>query len=165
MNHSDSCQDCETIVSTYSNLENRPSVIDAGAPRRQPRGGSRAASNISASPAIIKLGKTGLPVDYVPHKRAPQAGAEAGAGDDGERGSGDDDSGEEGAPDWRGNTRRKGETAEEKRARKAAVKEGRREARAAKKETKQLFKQEAKATQPRPATGAVRAGASVMPLL
>lgn len=151
-------------MSTYSNTENRPSVIEAGAPRRAPCApGSRAAANVSASPALIRLGKTGLPVDFVPHRRMAAPGEPfPGGGDDSVSGEEGEDA--PGGADWRGATRRKGESAEEKRARKAAVKEGRREARSVKKETKTLFKQEAKATRPQQATGAVRIGASVVPL-
>ena len=157
--------DCETIVSTYSNLENRPAVLDGGAPRRQ-RGGaaSSAAAAGAAMPAQIRLGKTGLPVEFVP--RAKPTGGADGGGDDSDDGS-DSDGGADVGPgaEWRCETRRKGETAEEKRARKAAVKEGRREARAQKKETKGLFKAAAAATRQVPVTGAVRPGASVTPLL
>ena len=66
-----------------------------------------------------------------------------------------------GGEEWRSNIRRKGETAEEKKARKAAVKLGRREARAAKKGLKTTFKQEqAEMSKKRP-TGDVRQGLSV----
>ena len=155
--------DCETIVSTYSNLENRPAVLDGGAPRRQ-RGGaaSSAAAAGAAMPAQIRLGKTGLPVEFVPRAK-PAAGRDDGSDSD----EGDSDGGADVGPgaEWRCETRRKGETAEEKRARKAAVKEGRREARAQKKETKGMFKAAAAATRSVPVTGAVRPGASVTPLL
>ena len=156
-------QDCETIVSTYSNAEYRPRVLDDGGPaRRAPRTGSRAAANVSSAPQVIRLGKTGLPVDYLPaarHAAATSAppGDEAPDGTDGVDVASD-------AP-WRAQIRRRGETAEEKHARKAAVKEGRREARATKKDTKLLFQQEAKATRPAHVSGAVRPGTSVTPLL
>jgi protein LTV1 len=145
--------DCETIVSTYSNLENRPSVIDEGAGRPRRRPPSAAAAAEVERP--IRLGKTGMPVDFLPHARRGDA--------EYEDGSGSEDA-EAGAADWRSNTRRKGETAEEKRARKAAVKEGRRDARASKKETRVIFAKEAAATRPQLATGAVPRGASVLPL-
>ena len=150
-------------MSTYSNAENRPRVLDDGAPaRRAPRTGSRAAANVSSAPQVIRLGKTGLPVDYLPPARhAAATSVPAGEGD------ADGASTVDVASDapWRAQTRRKGESAEEKRARKAAVKEGRREARATKKDTKLLFLQEAKATRPAHVTGAVRPGTSVTPLL
>ena len=154
--------DCETIVSTYSNLENRPAVLDGGAPRRQRGGAALSAAGGAALPAQIRLGKTGLPVEFVP-TRAKAAAAE-------ERSDSEDDDSDGGADvgpgaAWRADTRRKGETAEEKRARKAAVKEGRREARAQKKETKGLFKAAQQASRSVPVNGAVRPGASVTPLL
>ena len=148
-------------MSTYSNLENRPRMLDDGAPaRRASRAGSRATANVSSAPQVIRLGKTGLPVDYLPAAKRGDAEAAAAAGDDGS------DRGIDVAADaaWRANTRRKGETAEEKQARKQAVKQGRREARATKKDTRLLFQQEAKATQPKHAAGAVRPGTSVTPL-
>ena len=66
--------------------------------------------------------------------------------------------------EWRSNTRRKGETTEEKKARKAAVKAGRRDARAAKKGLKTTFKQEASAMALKKEAGDTRVGASVVPL-
>jgi protein LTV1 len=151
-------------VSTYSNAENRPRVLDDGAPaRRAPRTGSRAAANVSSAPQVIRLGKTGLPVDYLPPARHAAAATSAPAGDGDADGASTVDVASD-AP-WRAQTRRKGETPEEKHARKAAVKEGRREARATKKDTKLLFLQEAKATRPAHVAGAVRPGTSVTPLL
>jgi protein LTV1 len=158
--------DCETIVSTYSNLENRPRLLDeSAAPRRPPRAGSRAAANVSSAPQVIRLGKNGLPVDYLP-AAAKRAGAGADADADvSENGDETRSMGVASDAPWRANIRRRGETAEERHARKQAVKEGRREARATKKETKRIFKQEAKATQPAHVMGAVRPGTSVTPLL
>ena len=57
--------------------------------------------------------------------------------EDGDDGEGDGEGGAAFGEEWRQNIRRKGETPEEKRARKAAVKAGRRDARAAKKGLKQ----------------------------
>jgi len=145
--------DCETIVSTYSNLENRPAVIDEGGGRPRRRAQPPPAAEEDVRP--IRLGKTGLPVDYLPHARRAEAEAEGEGSSDSEGAEGHD---------WRADIRRKGETAEEKRARKAAVKEGRREARAAKKETRVIFRKEAAATRPQHATGAIPRGASVLPL-
>jgi protein LTV1 len=157
--------DCETIVSTYSNLENRPAVLDGGAARRPRPGAPSSAAGAAAMPAQIRLGKTGLPVEFVPSR------AKAAAATGGDSGSDSDEDGSDGGADvgpgaaWRADTRRKGETAEEKRARKTAVKEGRREARAQKKETKTMFKAAQQASRSVPVTGAVRPGASVTPLL
>ena len=66
--------------------------------------------------------------------------------------------------EWRQNIRRKGETPEEKKARKAAVKAGRRDARAAKKGLKTTFKQEEGAMRKKKMVGDVRPGLSVTPL-
>jgi protein LTV1 len=166
--------DCDTIVSTYSNLENHPSIIDDGVPRGRGRrgGGSRAGSDAAGgaagAPALIRLGKSGMPVDFVPTRGA--AKKEGGGGDGGGAGSDDSyDSEEDGeggeglGAAWRAQTRRKGESAEEKKARKAAVKEGRREARANKKGTKTMFK--SAAVRATPQTGALPKGASIVPIL
>jgi len=151
--------DCETVVSTYSNLENRPSVIDEGVGRARRRPPPPAPA-VEEEARPIRLGKTGLPVDYLPHARRGEADEAGGSSDGGSEGEEEG----QGARDWRADTRRKGETAEEKRARKAAVKEGRREARAEKKETRKTFQRESAATRPKLATGAVPRGASVLPL-
>ncbi len=162
--------DCDTIVSTYSNLENHPSVIDGGVPR-QGRGrgaASRAGTDAAAgAPALIRLGQSGMPVDFVPTRAKKEEAGGAGAGAGAASSDGSEDSDEEGADGgrgaaWRVETRRKGETAEEKRARKAAVKEGRRGARAHKKETKTLFKSATARTAPQ--TGALPSGASILPM-
>jgi protein LTV1 len=71
---------------------------------------------------------------------------------------------EEDGEAWRSNIRRKGETPEEKRARKAAVKAGRRDARAAKKGLKTTFKREAREMEKKPGVGDVRPGLSVKQL-
>jgi protein LTV1 len=169
--------DCDTIVSTYSNLENHPSIIDDGAPRgRSRRGagsraGSDAAGGAAGAPALIRLGKSGMPVDFVPTRAKKTEGGGGAAGGDGGGGSdgessydSEEDGGGEGlGAAWRAQTRRKGESAEEKKARKAAVKEGRREARANKKETKSMFK--SAAVRATPQTGALPRGASIMPIL
>jgi protein LTV1 len=155
--------DCETIVSTYSNLENRPAVLDGGAPRRARGGAASSAAGAAAMPAQIRLGKTGLPVEFVPSRAKAAVEERSGSDSDDDDSDGGADVGPGAA--WRADTRRKGETAEEKRARKAAVKEGRREARATKKETKTMFKQAQQASRSVPVNGAVRPGASVTPLL
>ena len=129
---------------------------------------------------VIRLSDTnGLPVDYVQSRRGKGRGgngltaanlAAIGEGDEDDDGSdsggeyddeGGDFGGSEFGEDWRSNIRRKGETPEEKKARKAAVKLGRKDARAAKKGLKNTFKQEqAEMSKKRP-TGDVRQGLSV----
>ena len=156
-------EDCETVVSTYSNLENRPKVLGGGEGRRRRRPVQPPPPDLPEAP--IRLGKTGLPVDYLPHTRRTEAGEAAGEGDSSEGEQSEGEGGGEAARDWRADIRRKGETPEEKRARKAAVKEGRREARADKKATKTAFGQEMAATRPRNATGSLPRGASILPML
>ena len=173
--------DCETIVSTYSNLENHPSVIDephggSSAGRGKGRGPSRKGDG---DPSLIRLSETnGLPVDYVRSRRAKGRGGSmltaANLAAIGEANEGDDDVGETGACDdsddvdvgeeWRSNIRRKGETPEEKKARKAAVKAGRRDARAAKKGLKTTFKQEQREMGKKAMVGDLRPGLSVTQL-
>ncbi|CAN6289319.1 unnamed protein product [Urochloa humidicola] len=126
--------DCETIVSTFSNLDNHPGKIETpGIPRRRiPRvfPGETATTN-----DIIKLhGKEKLPVEYLPQrKRGGEKEkkvklAEASTADKFKKGA-------------------EKETKEEKKARKAAVKEEKREARKAKKELKGLYKSETQKAQ------------------
>ena len=177
--------DVETVVSTYNNWENHPAEIDVGPALNKPKkknksgkadvgaeGGGDGAAN------VIRLSEVnGLPVDYVQSRRGKGRGgngltaanlAAIGEAAEGEWGSDEGDEEDEefegtefGGEEWRSNIRRKGETAEEKKARKAAVKLGRREARAAKKGLKTTFKQEqAEMSKKRP-TGDVRQGLSV----
>ena len=103
--------DCATIVSTYTNTENHPQLVDDdddGAKRKKKQ------------PAVIKLSaKTGLPLGVL----------DAVADSDGDDEEGD--SGEEDDAAGVGSAapvapRAKGETAEERKARKQAVKEARR---------------------------------------
>ena len=169
--------DCETIVSTYSNLENHPSVIDAHHGGSGSSGKRRGSKN---GASLIRLSETnGLPVDYVRARRGAGRGGSmltaanlAAIGETGEedvsaRGGADEysdeDDGELGE-EWRSNIRRKGETPEEKKARKAAVKAGRRDARAAKKGLKTTFKREEREMGKKAMVGDVRPGLSVTPL-
>jgi protein LTV1 len=181
--------DCETIVSTYSNLENHPSVIDephggSGGFSSKRRGGKNRGRGDDAShtgASVIRLSETnGLPVDYVLSRRGAGRGGSmltaanlAAIGETGEEGVemsrggadeySDEDDGELGE-EWRSNIRRKGETPEEKKARKAAVKAGRRDARAAKKGLKTTFKREEREMGKKAMVGDVRPGLSVTPL-
>lgn len=63
--------DCETIVSTYSNLDNHPGKIQAPEkPRKKLVPTVSAASNNNGN--IISLrGKEKLPVDFLPHNKRP----------------------------------------------------------------------------------------------
>eukprot|EP00299_Pterocystis_sp_00344_P017164 c8609_g1_i1.p1 GENE.c8609_g1_i1~~c8609_g1_i1.p1 ORF type:complete len:552 (-),score=143.32 c8609_g1_i1:52-1707(-) len=127
--------DCETILSTYSNTENHPKYVS------EP-------SNIK-----IKLDKrTGLPVTFKkpvpPNKETqdsqPPADSPATDAKQAEEGnnSDSDGSGEEDETVTVVNSRSRTETAEEKRARKRAVKELKRTRRQQKKETANQFKDE-----------------------
>lgn len=126
--------DCETIVSTFSNLDNHPGTIEtpgisrARFPRVFP--GETTTTN-----DIIKLhGKEKLPVEYLPQRRRngekekKVKPVEASVTDKFKKGA-------------------EKETKEEKKARKAAVKEEKREARKAKKELKGLYKSETQKAQ------------------
>ncbi|KAJ4965649.1 hypothetical protein NE237_017498 [Protea cynaroides] len=125
--------DCETIVSTYSNLDNHPGKIEA------PRYGGKkelaeTVSKAAATNHVISLrGKEKLPVEFLPQtrkavvekvKKAPSTKPEL--------------------PKRRPHGL---ESKEEKKERKAAVKEERREARRAKKELKELYQGEAQRAQ------------------
>ena len=185
--------DCETIVSTYSNLENHPSLIDEphGGSRRKKKKGRGGAGGegdedggATEGAAVIRLSESnGLPVDYVQSRRgrgrggslltAANLAAVAEAHEEGDadfddddawEGSGGEDDEMEDGEAWRSNIRRKGETPEEKRARKAAVKQGRRDARAAKKGLKTTFKREEREMGKKQMVGDVRPGLSVTQL-
>ncbi|KAG5186684.1 hypothetical protein JKP88DRAFT_353912 [Tribonema minus] len=139
--------DCETVLSTYSNLDNHPTVLSAAAAkgaRRRAGGGS--ASSVAASeplhPAPIVLSrKTGLPVGVLNDARRQRAEHRDGGGSS----SGDSD-GDDGAPRVnRGEARARGETAEEKKARKARIKEERRLKRGEKAAIKAVFREGGKA--------------------
>lgn len=154
--------DCETIVSTYSNLENHPGLLKAPPSRRKKKPVAPPPEPIpedNEGPATqIRLAANGFPVDYMPRREKAERGAEGDSDDEGE----DDD--ELVDDEWRSNITRRGETAEEKKARKAAVKEGRRAARAAKKSAKTTFKAMSASTSAAPAAGALRPGTSAVPL-
>ncbi|KAJ1296966.1 hypothetical protein BS78_01G342000 [Paspalum vaginatum] len=126
--------DCETIVSTFSNLDNHPGKIETpGNPKKRlPKvfPGETATTN-----DIIKLhGKEKLPVEYLPQRK--RGGEKEKKGKPAE--ALDADKFKKGAEK---------ETKEEKKARKAAVKEEKREARKAKKELKSLYKSETQKAQ------------------
>ncbi|KAL3372192.1 hypothetical protein AABB24_008638 [Solanum stoloniferum] len=130
--------DCETIVSTYSNLDNHPGKIVAPEARRK-----KLLPAISeASPIISLKGKANLPVDYLPSK-----GKHALLKEDKKK-QGSEKEGKDNSMKEQLKRKQHGqESKEEKKERKAAVKEERREARRMKKETKELYKCEAQRAQ------------------
>lgn len=121
--------DCESVLSLRSNLDNHPGKIVEPSNKKK---------YTPAMGGIIELSsKTGLPAGYgVPNPCHPAATSS-------HEEEGEDD--QEGSEDLQrvNLVRPKNETPEEKKARKAAVKEMRRSARAAKKEVKTLYKTEA----------------------
>eukprot|EP00245_Coleochaete_scutata_P001721 TRINITY_DN1214_c1_g3_i1.p1 TRINITY_DN1214_c1_g3~~TRINITY_DN1214_c1_g3_i1.p1 ORF type:complete len:476 (-),score=169.22 TRINITY_DN1214_c1_g3_i1:259-1569(-) len=134
--------DCESIVSTYSNLENHPARIGAPSRRKKQELTPVAEGRGSAGGAIIRLGgRDKLPVDYLPPRPALSGKANgATAIDKMQETGGEVKGGKKGGP-------RGGETPAERKARKVAVKEERREARASKKVVKTMYRSEAKLAQ------------------
>ncbi|XP_078437028.1 low temperature viability protein [Wolffia australiana] len=125
--------DCETIVSTYSNLDNHPGRIEApGKPRMKRQVPDLASAVFGEKKTVIALrGKEMLPVDFLPRSRKTPAEKErkpAAVGCDQLK-------------------RKPDESKEEKKERKAAVKEARKEARLAKKQLKGLYKCESQLAQ------------------
>ncbi|KAJ3278329.1 hypothetical protein HDU76_009941 [Blyttiomyces sp. JEL0837] len=117
--------DVETVLSTYSNIYNHPTLIKdirAGAPK-------------------IRFSK-GVPV-VVSDQQKEQGGKGKSADEEDEDESEDEDEDGEPAPNL-GEARKKNESKEEKKARKAAVKASRKERRAEKSATKEAFKKEFK---------------------
>uniref|UniRef100_A0A6N2KPA8 Protein LTV1 homolog n=1 Tax=Salix viminalis TaxID=40686 RepID=A0A6N2KPA8_SALVM len=122
--------DCETIVSTYSNLDNHPSKIGAPETARKKMLAKAVVGALNASSHVITLGgKEKLPVDFLPLSRKPAM----------EKVKGVPSSQME-----QQNRKQHGqESKEEKKERKATVKEERREARRVKKEMKGIYQGEA----------------------
>ncbi|XP_050367086.1 uncharacterized protein LOC126785436 [Argentina anserina] len=131
--------DCETVITTYSTLENHPAKI--GAPelsRKKKQLSETVFKGLDASNNLIKLGgKQKLPVDFLPGSRRPAATEKVEKMED------------VGSLKTEQLKRKQHgqESKEEKKERKAAVKEERREARRAKKELKELYKGEAQHAQ------------------
>ncbi|XP_002967416.2 protein LTV1 homolog [Selaginella moellendorffii] len=120
--------DCETIVSTLSNLDNHPSRIGAPVGKRVDFSSIR-----QAQQQVIRIGgKQKLPLDFVTPKTSEVSS---------ERKK-ESEPHKKTAP-----LRQKGESKEEHKARKSAVKEERRAARMAKKELKTRFKIESQRAQ------------------
>ncbi|KAH9677370.1 protein ltv1 [Citrus sinensis] len=126
--------DCETIISTYSNLDNHPAKIVAPGLARKKKLAETISGALNAPNHVISLrGKEKLPVDFLPLRQKAATEKVKSAG----------------APKTEQQKRKQHgqESKEEKRERKAAVKEGRREARQAKKEMKELYRCEAQRAQ------------------
>lgn len=171
--------DCESILSTYSTLDNHPTLIVTPS-SRQRRGNknkgapsessSASAALINGPQKILLTGKHLLPKGYTPKDviksmlkieketssrrlgQMPRNQKEVvEVKDDGE----DDDSEDSSETCCKADVlvRRKGETAEEKKARKAKVKDEKRIRREQKKNIKEAFKQELTALTPIPLSG------------
>ncbi|CAM9558541.1 unnamed protein product [Ectocarpus fasciculatus] len=127
--------DCETIVSTYSNLDNHPSVLGTGrkakpgrvrrAPVAEGVGGEGDAS--TAVQQVALSAKTGLPLGVLPERTYNDTGMVSLI-----------------AGKNKGEKRDTEETAEEKRRRKAEIKQNKRDKRVQKKNVKTAFTSEAK---------------------
>ena len=111
--------DCESILSTYSNLDNNPAMIGNTSRRKK--------KNNKAMQKIILSSKTGLPIENPVEV---------------DEDSDEDDYDDTYASVNRGVARKKQETKEEKRARKAQVKKERQVARIQKKVTREVYKDE-----------------------
>ncbi|KAG6510067.1 protein LTV1 homolog [Zingiber officinale] len=122
--------DCETIVSTYSNLDNHPGRIQApeNLNKKFPR---IFLGDLTTSNVITLRGKEKLPVNYLPDKvkTADKVKLPASLIND------------------KPKRRSRSESKDEKKERKAALKEERRESRRAKKELKGLYKCEGQRAQ------------------
>lgn len=64
--------DCETIVSTYSNLDNHPAKIEAPGAARKKKIAETVSGALNATSHMITLrGKEKLPVDFLPRGKKP----------------------------------------------------------------------------------------------
>jgi hypothetical protein len=156
--------DAETIISTYTNTENHPRALEGGnlklkvkapvatkpTPAAAPAPAAAAAATAAEpSPApqpemrpVIRLSKkTGLPIISMRPVRPQESEAVATVAED-ENEDEDEEDGNASAADKVGSARPKGETAEAKRERKAAIKAQRRVRREAKTALKRVFKEE-----------------------
>lgn len=126
--------DCETIVSTYSNLDNHPGKIDAPGIKRKKKLVETVSRAMGATSHVISLrGKEKFPVDFLPPSRKPAAEKVKDIGSNKAEQQQKKPLGQE--------------SKEEKKERKAAIKEERREARRVKKEMKELYRSEAQRAQ------------------
>ncbi|KAL7155390.1 hypothetical protein ABFS83_03G072200 [Erythranthe nasuta] len=120
--------DCETIVTTYSTLDNHPGKIGAPESRRKKKLTEAIFSAAPTGQVITLGGKERIPVDFLPQSRKHSESKVKDVSDK---------TTELPKPKPRGE-----ETKEEKKERKSAVKLERREARLMKKEMKGLYKSE-----------------------
>lgn len=150
--------DCESVLSKLTNTDNHPGRIGAP-PKARSRATSHAGSTAAgAGPGIIKLSDQGIPLGYAPVVvRQPRDQQQGGAAAPAAPAAAPTT-----PPGPVASTRRKGESAEDKKARKTAVKEAKRESRVAKKELKQAFKEQSTLQQARVASGGV--GVSTIPM-
>ncbi|KAI8331525.1 Low temperature viability protein-domain-containing protein [Chlamydoabsidia padenii] len=123
--------DCQSVISTYSNLENHPQLISDRGPKKK----------ISIDP------KTGMPILLENDcKSQKKKGSRYKKADQSDEEALDEDNEEEDDDDYEpvnlGERRIKGETKEQKKERKQAIKEAKKNRREEKKSTKAAFKSE-----------------------
>lgn len=124
--------DCETIVTTYSTLENHPGKIEAPEARRKKKLAEALSGSSAGTNQVITLkGRERLPVDFLPYNRRR-----------GEEMTKDEKDVNTKKSELKKKKPRAQESKEEKKERKSAVKLERREARQLKKETKEVYKSE-----------------------
>lgn len=117
--------DCESILSTFSNLDNNPVTIDASRRRKKKKSkATSSAGSIEPMEQILLSNKTGLPIGVLPGRGR------------------DEDLDDTIASVNRGEARDRKESQEAKKARKQTVKQERQMARLQKKATKEVFKEE-----------------------
>lgn len=116
--------DCESVLSTYSNLDNNPVTVE-GSRRRRRKSKKNSVEPVEEEPVhqIQFSAKTGLPLGVIPTREYPDF---------------DDTI----ISVNRGMARQKDETREDKKARKAAVKQERQMARIQKRATREVFREE-----------------------
>ncbi|KAI9010645.1 Low temperature viability protein-domain-containing protein [Hyaloraphidium curvatum] len=125
--------DVETVLTTYSNAYNHPAVLDASAAARRRRDGAEK----------IEIDANGIPVSWLEKRREEERRKrDARMGKAAPAAESDGSDGEEEARVNKGAARTKGESKEEKKARKEAVKEEKRAAREQKKQLKEAFRLE-----------------------
>lgn len=121
--------DCESIVTTYSTLDNHPGKICDFR-----KASSKSTRCYEDNESVIRLrGKQQIPLDYLPKRGSSQRDEKSKSSDQGKN--------------VNIIRRRAEETKEEKRARKAAIKEEKRSARASKKDMKLMYKDESQRAQ------------------
>ncbi|CAA3033758.1 Hypothetical predicted protein [Olea europaea subsp. europaea] len=129
--------DCETIVSTYSNLDNHPAKIEAPGGRRKKKMVETTSGDQSAVRQLIVLkGREKLPVGFLPQREKHDAEKVIDKKDPNAS-----------RTEQQKRKPRGLETKEEKKERKSALKAERREARQMKKDMKGLYKSEGQRAQ------------------